>query len=353
MKTVKLLLDDHAKFHFGDAAGELKDRFSSDQLVSALMNNIALLYGEKYIEAFRELLDHGEICFSSIFYGLNISTKNELSTKSTIYFFPRPKVDLQGTQLFVFSYKELKNVRYVSSGLFKKLSSSWNQQKEICECDLSTVVIIGKQFAALKEELAVLSLQEMDLSKRSLIKYQIKPGVAIDRKTNMSDTFYFEEFLEIENDETESYTIQPFMYFLYEGDLPIYLKAAIRLLADEGIGGKRSLGYGYFRGMEWGEDLQIPPKNRGYFVNLSVLYPRKEEVEKLYFYELEKRNGFAYSLGGKTIRKKSTMVISEGSLLEGEVQGRIVDVRPKGYAHPIYLYGKPLLIGFGGDYFEK
>lgn len=87
MKIAKLLLNDHAKFHFGDSSGDLKDHFSSDQLVSALMNNVVLLYGDKQLSEFTSLLREDHIHFSSIFYGLDFCRNNNIKMVRRSIFF--------------------------------------------------------------------------------------------------------------------------------------------------------------------------------------------------------------------------------------------------------------------------
>lgn len=348
MKIAKLLLNDHAKFHFGDSSGDLKDHFSSDQLVSALMNNVVLLYGDKQLSEFTSLLREDHIHFSSIFYGLDFLPKQQHKNGATIYFFPRPKVDFMSTEQHSVSNKEIKKINYVSIKLLEKLSKSWNEEEEACKFDFRSIVLIGKKFAVLREEIADLECTEQELQSLRFLHFDSKPGVEVSRDLKKPGKFYFQEHLEVTFDETKYYRVQPFMYFIIDGKLPVFLNAAIQLLADEGIGGKRSLGKGFFHKIEWKETSYTLPQKGRYFMNLSTYFPKKEEAGKLYFYELEKRSGFVYSLGGKTVRKKSAMVINEGSLFREKVKGDMINVEPENFDHSVYLYGKSIFVGFGG-----
>jgi CRISPR-associated protein Csm4 len=350
MKIVKMLIGNNAKFHFGDAAGSLKERFSSDQLVSALMNNVVLLYGKKEVNEFISLLKEDRVRFSSLLYGLEFLPKQNQKRKTTIYFLPRPKVDfISINEKYTSSYKEIKKITYVSLGLYRKLSSYWNELEEKCEIDFVSIVLIGKTFAVLREELEELELEERELKSLKFLQVNIKPGVEVGRIENHSENYYFQEDLEFIYNETSNYMAQPFMYFFFEGELPVYLYAAINLLSDEGIGGRRSLGKGFFQGIEYIDSFQQLPKEGCFYMNLSTYFPKKEEVSQLYSYDLEKRNGFVYSLGGTNVRKKSAMMISEGSLMKRKVQGQLSNVQPNGFDHPVYLYGKPIRFGFGGE----
>jgi len=350
--NITLLFPKHStKFRFGDAGGKIKKSFSSDQLVSALINNVSLLYGQRKVDEFIDLLTNDEIKVSSLFYGIQFLSKTNENDQATLLFLPRPNVEFKSSlhQKNSMSFKDIKKIKYVSVNLYKKLSASWDEEKELCELDFDSVVIIDKTFAVLQEELNSIKMDKNELSSIKIWQHAIKPGVEVNRIHQQSENFYFHEDLEFLFYETSQYIVRPFMYFIYEETLPPFIKAAIHLLVDEGIGGDRSLGKGYFEKVEFiHQPLKIPKEGK-FYMNLSTYFPKKEEVCHLYYYELEKRSGFIYSLGGKTVRKKSTMVIGEGSLVKEQVKGQLVNVTPEGFDHPIYLYGKPILIGFGGE----
>ncbi|WAA11980.1 type III-A CRISPR-associated RAMP protein Csm4 [Fervidibacillus halotolerans] len=346
---VKLLIPNRGKFHFGDTNGSLKRNFSSDQLVSALANHLGIMFGESTIHEFFQDLKEGRIKFSSLFYGLDLARKTENTSVQTIYFLPRPKIDIfPETREYVFFHKKLKKIQFVSERLYLKLSKSWKEEERGSLLNLEDIVILNQSMAALKEELANLSINEEELENLSMFHKNIHPGVEINRKNSRSDNHFSREELEIVFGETKDYFVKPFMYFLVDGSLTEQVQAAIHFLVDEGIGGKRSSGKGFFQAAKI-EKTPKPEFEGKMHMNLSILFPKKEEVRYLNAYELEQRNGYVYSFGGKRVRKKSTMVISEGSILSKPVEGSLMDVRPERFPHATYLYGKPIFIGFGGE----
>lgn len=349
MELVKLSLENQASFHFRDASGNLKTHFSSDQLVSALVNNVALVYGNKETEQFIEKIKAGEIKFSSLYYGLDFVSKKDNKERLTILFLPRPKIDFI-SKTEPANMKKMKKIAYVSKKLYQYLSNSCASVDDIQEMDVEIpLIVIGNRFAMLQEELKDLDITEQELQDTSFLRITTNPRVEVGRFVQQSENYFTQEDLRVHFVQTKHYLILPYMYFYYEGDLPTYVRTAIRLLCDEGIGGKRSLGRGFFKQVDWLDDEPCELLSTGaFYMNLSTYFPQKDELAYLHSYELEKRNGYVYSMGGKTVRKRSVMVIQEGSLLKGKVAGELLDIRPKGFKHPVYLHGKPILIGFGG-----
>lgn len=349
MNIVKLQIDDQAPFHFGEAEGHLSDSFSSNQLFSAIANNIRLLYGPDKVKEFVSLPE-SDWAISSLFYGIDICPKGEENSNQTIYFLPRPKIDFRYNQEAYMSQKELKKVEYISTNLYKRLSQSWDGEKEAAILNPEDVLIISKKFALLKEETTSLDIAEHEWNSLSFLSVQVRPGVVVNRLHSKSDNYFTQEELIIHYEETRNYIFKPFMYFFLSKPSPTYVSAAIRLLADEGIGGKRSFGRGFFQNIEFLESPVNIDKDGRLFMTLSSYFPKKDEVHTLYSYELEKKNGFIYSQYGRTKRKKSILTVKEGSLLATKVEGEIIDIRPEDFSdHPVYFYGKPLLVGFGGE----
>lgn len=350
MKKIKLSVDNQASFRFGDASGDLKMQFSSDQLVSALVNNVALLYGNDETEQFIEKMKAGEIKFSSLYYGLDFISKTQCVNRLSIFFLPRPKMD------FIIKedpaqFKKMKKISYVSNRLYRYLSDKCRSHHSGLEVEVETpIYIMGGQFALIPEELNGLEMHEEELEDISLLHMNTNPRVEVGRYGLQSENYFTQDDLTLHFAETRNYVIQPFMYFYYEGILPVYVQAAIHLLSDEGIGGRRSLGKGFFRKVEWVDEAAEISCSGSYYMNLSTYFPQKDELNALYSYELEKRNGFVYSLGGRTVRKKSVMTVMEGSLFTDKINGDMIDIRPANFPHPVYLNGKPLLVGFGGEH---
>jgi CRISPR-associated protein Csm4 len=83
------------------------------------------------------------------------------------------------------------------------------------------------------------------------------------------------------------------------------LKASIRMLGDEGIGGYRTYGKGFFKPIFEEIEVNMEPKN--HFVTLSLFYPMKEEIAMLKegYYELVSRGGWIYSPDAKKFEEEN------------------------------------------------
>lgn len=350
MKIVKMHIENNASFHFGDTNGHLNETFSSDRLFSALTNNIRLMYGTERIADFVSLVEGNKLGFSSACFGLEFLPKGESLEKRVIYFLPRPKIDIYFSNDTYRSYKEFKKIEYVSINLFKRFSASWNREKDAVIIVPEDVRIVSKKFALLKEELAGISIEVNEWEFLSFMTHHVQPGVEVNRLNSKSENYFTREDIVIRYQETKNYVIKPFFYFYVNGEIPDYVRAAIQILADEGVGGRRSSGRGFFQNVELVDSPHHFPDDGPMLMTLSTYFPKRDEVDTLYSYELEKRNGYIYSRYGTSLRKKSILTIREGSLLKDEVEGQILDIKPVRFPdHPVYFYGKPLLVGFGGD----
>ncbi|MEO0102880.1 MAG: type III-A CRISPR-associated RAMP protein Csm4 [candidate division WOR-3 bacterium] len=121
-------------------------------------------------------------------------------------------------------------------------------------------------------------------------------------------------------------------------------EAAMRLLADEGIGGDRSSGKGLMEKPIFQEiELNVPEEGDG-IITLSLYYPNEDEVSNLAngFYNLIERKGYIYSPYGSSLRRRSVRMFSEGSVFpkEPEKIGKLVSVTPNIFPHhQVYRYG--------------
>jgi len=124
-------------------------------------------------------------------------------------------------------------------------------------------------------------------------------------------------------------------------------EAAIRLLADEGIGGRRSVGRGLFHPPAWEEAAIASP---GAFADarclLSMFYPKDDaEAGRLAkgWYRLKERGGFICSQdGGRGLRRRPVRLAEEGASAQGAagLAGALVDVTPDAFkAHRVFRSG--------------
>lgn len=137
------------------------------------------------------------------------------------------------------------------------------------------------------------------------------------------------------------------------------LQAALRWLADEGLGGERSRGWGKsappeFQSGHWPQlvlshaapvaaSAAATPENlQGYWL-LSQYVPAASDTVELDkgFYRLAERRGRVESPTAWGAEKLALRMVAEGGVLvaASEPHGRAVDVAPPGFAHPVWRAG--------------
>lgn len=134
------------------------------------------------------------------------------------------------------------------------------------------------------------------------------------------------------------------------------LTAAMRLLADSGLGGERSRGWGRSEMPEIaagelpGLLLRSPRNHNGVSAwwMLSLFHPASSDTVDWSQgnYGLTTRGGRVESSAGWGEGKKSTRMVTEGSVIVSAVEprGAVADVAPDGFAHPVYRAGFALAI---------
>ena len=134
------------------------------------------------------------------------------------------------------------------------------------------------------------------------------------------------------------------------------IETLLRVLGDNGIGGERNAGYGQFKFAK--ADIEIPTaQDSTQFVTLSPICPKSsEQLEHLLkgdiAYNLNPLTGWVTSAGAASQRKQVNM-FAEGSVLNTseEQVGRLVDLKPNNWTHPVYRYGYAWQVGIkvGGN----
>ena len=127
-------------------------------------------------------------------------------------------------------------------------------------------------------------------------------------------------------------------------------------LADAGLGGKRSVGFGHCRIKPHGT-LELPDAKGAHWVSLSRYLPRDDEMSALrdgVAYAVESVGGWVQSPVKKSERRRAVRMIAEGAVLgrvPHAVPGKIVDVRPNydgkpQLEHPVWRSGLALAVGY-------
>jgi len=147
------------------------------------------------------------------------------------------------------------------------------------------------------------------------------PRVALDRITEDSSLYFWDEIRFMDDAG---------LYFLYQGPEDVYrefVKPAVRLLGDTGIGGKATWGFGLFEPSF--DHVKIKAPESPYAVTLSNALPTKRPL----LWTLLKKGGWSFGR-----RKPKMTFIAEGSIVESD-PGRIESL-DLGLPFSIYGYGK-------------
>lgn len=348
MKVFKFYPGNRAKFHFGDSAGKLKEIFSSDKLFSALFNCAVSLYGADQAEEFISK-SFNSLSISSLLHGMSFFNHSNGQSKE-LYFLPRPlaPIEEKGRHKDLINLKKTKKIKYLSVEAFKRLQQYWQNEDGYYAFNLLNYEVLGDNFACTKEEIESLGLDRTSSDEIKLFAADAKPRVVVSRLNDQSDNFYYQEEIEVTYRQIGDVMIRPFMYFICRGEIDRRFMAVVRLMADEGLGGKRSQGMGVFDEVKTEEWPEMFISGEVYFMSLSSIYPKPEEVDKLVYYELTERSGYIYSQYGRSLRKKRVRLLKEGSIFSGQVLGDLIDIRPEGFEkHKVYLNGKAFLIPVG------
>lgn len=302
--------------HFGSREGNLtrqKKLASSSVLFSGLVNAFRLLFGDeetgKFLASFREGKEP-PLLLSSLFPMV------EEPGREPVYFLPRP-LDLDLTPYFK-DVKEAKRVSFLPVEFLEEIARGGNLPKgELYQ---------GFYFPPGRA--------------RGVFWEEERPRVALDSVTSSSAIYYI--------------TVTRFapgvgLYFLFDtaDEWRKKIKSALRLLADEGLGGERTYGMGGFS-IEFRHSWNWANVD-GSWLLLSGFSPAEEEkreiAETLAAWHWREEGGYIYSLGDTGFKKKRCLLLAEGSVLARRVVGKLVDVTPNGFnGHRVYRYGYAFLL---------
>ena len=135
-------------------------------------------------------------------------------------------------------------------------------------------------------------------------------------------------------------------------DVYLMVSELLESLSYSGIGGERSSGYGKFEvtiaASPWMEE-RLNMDHASKYMSLSVSLPAEDELDQVIstaHYMTVKRSGWVSSTSyADTMRKKRDIyMLAAGSVFSERFRGDIFDVSDGG-RHPVYRYGKPMLIG--------
>ncbi len=224
-------------------------------------------------------------------------------------------------------FKDLKKISYLSEPLMHKVLQG---------------VPLG--IVALQEQGSHLPCIHINASPHTTISQ--RPRLRIDRCTGTveGENFFYcsDQYFGSGNG----------LFFLLQCDDPAVrakFEAALRLLADNGLGADRSVGRGTFSFSRHDFDMPVETKAPSYYL-LSLYHPTREELRegllKQSTYTLKRRSGHAAAPGVGNLRRSDIWMIAEGAALSREADGDIAKVIAKGgpAPHPVFRYGKALTL---------
>jgi CRISPR-associated protein Csm4 len=332
-----------AGFHFGaHGFGQEESRVNlpSDSLFAALVYRLALREGAQAVESYLAPFHSGEAPYviSSTF-----------PRAGNLLFFPAPFRREIGERGSGPQPKELKRVNYLSLELFRRLLAgesfaslypgSRKLQKE-------TVLCTPEEAAALPQSLVGDTLWEVEK----------RPRVTLDRASSASN-LYFTGRVIFARDCGLWFGVR-----WIKDDQKQYKRLVDLLadLADAGLGGERSAGYGAAQILPV-EPLELPEPDGNTWVSLSRYLPAEDELAALRHpqaaYRLEHVGGWLDSPHRRGQRRRGLHILSAGSTfgpLERSVPGSLADVRPvyesdpDPLGHPVYRAGLALAVAYQG-----
>lgn len=322
MQAILLIPGNGSQFHLGETGlDDSSDLLHSDTLFSALANvyECALSGAETFID----LVGKGKLSFSSGLYAL---LKND-SQEPPLLFMPKPTV----TYSEIEDRKRYKGIKYFSLGVWSEFCNSFDAEKFESGLIFSGKFLVGNEFMCLDEELAPDSEDFQNCSFRS---FTTSPKVKV-HTTLQEDRLYHETTVQF-----NSFTVGGQEY---EGAYCILLDhrltgeqyreflAAVRIMADEGVGGQRSSGKGQFREVREAT-IDIPEREAvSPYLGLSIVSPADGgEFDALERYELFVRGGGSLGWKGNHEKhRKQARFVREGSVMSRKISGRIVDLSPE------------------------
>ncbi len=291
----------------------------ADTLFSAVCQTWRTFYGEEHLTDFLAQYETGEPFLLTSAFPL----------ADDIRFFPKPLTDLKG-EVGDDDRKKLKKVRYLSERRFRQIVDD-----EPIAFDADDLINDGQ-----------LWIHGEDNCPHTVWKTEKRPRVTLDRQSSASEIWHlggvkfnkdcglwFDAKFDTEETQTQIGTL-------------------LRVLGDTGIGGERSAGYGLFDLHSKPAEPQ-PESESDRFVTLSPTCPRDAEqldalIQGDVAYTLEGRSGWIGSTEGNGLRRQQIWMFGEGSVLSGSGArvGRLVDLKPDSFSHPVwrYAYAWPIKI---------
>lgn len=330
LESITLRCRPGAQFHFGkialDENTSLDDTsllMHSDSLSSAFVDTAFKVLNENVAQQVLSDFENGTVRVSSLLWRL------DLPSGQSVYFLPKPislgaiEMSEQADDKDKTDRKDILKVQFISKGVWEAgiKPEQWSKQ----------CVVLQKEFVMTREEAAGLS-DEM-AQKLRLYHTVSLPKVAVHKLTR-ENSLYHQTNVQIAN--LAAYGLKEaagHFYFLLESSDTIARDRVCNLahiMADEGIGGERSVGCGRLAGCESAQAFALTPTARKEELSCtaSLVSPKDPtEFEHFSAWKIITRGGRPTAEDGPLKRMK---MIAEGAMLTAAVKGFTHDISAKG-----------------------
>ncbi|MDE0087839.1 MAG: type III-A CRISPR-associated RAMP protein Csm4 [Candidatus Poribacteria bacterium] len=342
METTVYRLTFKTQLHLGRATGaaqagslgleKTETYISADTLFSAICQTWATFYDTASLT---EFLNPYTVESGS----LPLTLTSAFPFADNVYFFPKPLTFHGNEDAADDLKKKIKKVRFISESIFQDIVSGNSQDFDKDNLINGENVWVG---ADEKEKLNK-AMDDAPL----IWETTTRPRVSIDRQTDESSIWHV---------ETVQFNKKCGLWFAAQFDsdaIKHKIETLLRVLGDNGIGGERNAGYGQFEFTI--AELEMPIAEEGdRFVTLSPICPKSStQLQQLLTgdvaYTLSPCIGWV-SVPGSDDRRKLINMFTEGSVLHTNEErvGRLVDLKPEDYTHPVYRYGYAWQVGIKG-----
>jgi CRISPR-associated protein Csm4 len=287
------------------------------------------------------------------------------SGSKPIYFFPKPIGTLTTDKSK--HHKKVKSIRYLDIAALKECFNGepflYDAITEEDKGDVKSILTAEtSNIGGFKLRNGILSKDDK-LPKSSFIVSEVYPRVYVPRYGEVDKKTGEAKDTEIYYIERLFFKEKSGLYCLAQFDndtIKQKVIAALRFLADEGLGTDKHVGNGLFEleceDFTGFEDLKIESNHA---VSLSLFCPENKEQLKGMLgeqsaFDTMKRGGWITEEGYLTYRKKSVYMFTEGSIFktDDKPKGKTVDLKPenkylpseKPVTHPIYRVGRSLFL---------
>lgn len=277
-----------------------------------------------------------------------------------VYFFPIPLTFRVSEETADDLKKKIKKVRFISESIFQNIISDdlpnfykkdlingenvWISADE--KEQLKNVLLTTKELEQL-EKAKDHKLKKLLGKKLNVWTTSTRPRVTIGAQNAGSEIWHV---------QTVQFNTNCGLWFAakYDSDATKHkIETLLRVLGDNGIGGERNAGYGQFEFAP--AQLEIPTDEKSeQFVTLSPICPNSaEQLAEIrkgdVAYNINTLSGWLGAHGTAKKRKQVNM-FSEGSVLNtcDETIGRLVNLQPNNWTHPVYRYGYAWQVGIKG-----